>query len=686
MEAYDPAFLEGVLEGSRETLDSDIAQRMQKPSHFLFPEIGEQQSLSLRLDKDASARLSHLTLFASTKGIVDDPEQQKELDKPPEQQVVRRLVQRETNNHVGNNNQNNPATLLPPSKLSQWRRISLATTKSSETEGELPPLSLDKSLRGSSEEQQVLQQQQRHIEIGLASPAANSRTSSISGSPSRPMEAGVPVVASLRSQVAAAAAILTAQQQQQQQQEAAAARSTSSQASRKRCESGLIECACGPSTFQSFASPQQQQTQLMTPGYAQTPSPVPSLVQQQQHQPQKQQHQQQQQQQMASQNDSPQAAARSSSSKEPVGDTQEVCASQALALPPGLMPLKMHAAPNPGGILAVSAAELFAAFPQHHTAGGLAAWRSTPQTTLQLLVFLIIQLGLEAAVYGQLGTGPRDAQSAGRKASQGGRGTTHVIGIIDLEVQKLHEKVGKRLLNLLKAQEEERRQLALAFAKAKSKILARIEMQARAAEAIPSLSLSSAKAANGDRVVEAASIEMQKIMEATKRGILEKLAAANVVYVGNFRGHAEASSAESASEVSMLPPEVVTATAQRSSNSSINLAAAERRDGAWRATTTAAKQQEQQQQEEEEEEDKDCWGSFFCVVYRWVGARALGRVLSASTPLEFLDLCCNRLGDYGAEELAAGLGSNTTLRVLLLNRNNICQRGLFKIADALSFN
>ncbi|KAL8274581.1 hypothetical protein Esti_001484 [Eimeria stiedai] len=44
------------------------------------------------------------------------------------------------------------------------------------------------------------------------------------------------------------------------------------------------------------------------------------------------------------------------------------------------------------------------------------------------------------------------------------------------------------------------------------------------------------------------------------------------------------------------------------------------------------------------------------------------------------------LGDWGAEALAAGLGSNTTLKVLLLDRNHICQRGLLKVADALSFN
>ncbi|KAL8447658.1 hypothetical protein Emag_004268 [Eimeria magna] len=682
MEEYDSAFLEGVLDGLRESVDPETAQKMQKPSQFLWPEIGEQQSLSLRLNKEASARLSHLTLFASTK---------RGLGEPLEQDIVRRLIHQQTDKHLGNNKHNNLAALPPPSMLSRMRRISLATTKSSETEGEqLPLLPLEHPIRGSLEQQQ---QQHEHAEAGPASLVANSKTSSISVGPPRPFGGWTPVAVSPRSQGDAAAVILAAQQQERQQggqkQHSAAARERASQTSRKRCESGLIDSGGEPLTPQGFASPQQQQTQQRTPRNAQVPSPVPSLVPQQQ--------QMQRQQQVASQvvdeecdetmedagGPSPLTAAASSRSKGYDGGTQEECASEASSPLPELVPLKMPAAFDPTGTLAVSAAELFSAFHQQQAGGGVAAWRKTPgpQTTLQLLALVTRKVQEEKLAKVE------EAQQT---------------------LQKLHEKVAKKLLNLLKAQEEERRQLGLAFAKAKSKLLARLETQARAAEAIPSLSLSAAKAANGDQVVEAASLEMQKILESAKRGILDKLAAATA-----YRAAAIPAAAAIA---------VLTAAAKEAAAAATASAAAtgrEWRDGAWR--------------------DYDLRPTGGCGVFLWVlklatsltqlelskqalrddginilvpyliknktlkpplstAAAAAGKEsrrgglvaadTSSSSSSRRIDggVLMRRLGDFGAEALAAGLGSNTTLKVLRLNRNNIGEKGLIKIADSLSFN
>ncbi|KAL8274580.1 hypothetical protein Esti_001483 [Eimeria stiedai] len=583
MEEYDSAFLEGVLDGLREPVDLKTAQKMQKPSQLLWPEIDEQQSLSLRLKDAAIARLSRLTLFASTKvgwcmqvkPQIGNLQQrlQDVMNKPQALPGTRNNRQfwsflalwskTSSDTHVGKNNHNNLAALPLPSKLSQWRRISLATTKSCETEGELPLFSLEKSMRGSLEQQHRAE----HDETGLASSAAESRTSSISVSPPRPFEAWGSVAVPLKSQADAAAVRISAQQQQQQQQqqEAAAAREMDSQASRKRCESSLIDSGCGPSTPRSFASPQQQQRQQTTPRNAQTPPPVPSLLRQQQQT-------QQQHQQPASQltheecMDTAQdasgsfslAPAASTNSKDFDGGTQEACASKASSPPPDLVPPKMRAALDPPCTLAVSAAELFAAFHQQQAEGGTAAWRKAPepQTTLQLLALVTCKV--------------REEKLAEVEKTQ------HTL-------QRLHEKVGKKLFSLLKAQEEERRQLGLAFAKAESKLLARLETQARAADAIPSLSLSAAKAATGDQVIEAASLEMQKILEAAKRGILDKLTAANAACM-----HAKAW-LHASSTITRIPV---------SRAGAIPAAAAIPVPPA----AAAATQQQQQQGEEEEEE------------------------------------------------------------------------------------
>ncbi|CDJ37915.1 leucine rich repeat domain containing protein, putative [Eimeria tenella] len=70
----------------------------------------------------------------------------------------------------------------------------------------------------------------------------------------------------------------------------------------------------------------------------------------------------------------------------------------------------------------------------------------------------------------------------------------------------------------------------------------------------------------------------------------------------------------------------------------------------------------------------------------WRGGLFLGRLLSASPPLQFLDLNFNKLGDWGASCIAAGIESNDLLLVLLLRGNAISSKGLARIREALALN
>ncbi|CDJ66876.1 leucine rich repeat domain containing protein, putative [Eimeria necatrix] len=70
----------------------------------------------------------------------------------------------------------------------------------------------------------------------------------------------------------------------------------------------------------------------------------------------------------------------------------------------------------------------------------------------------------------------------------------------------------------------------------------------------------------------------------------------------------------------------------------------------------------------------------------WRGGLFLGRLLSASPPLRFLDLNFNKLGDWGASCVAAGIESNDLLLVLLLRGNAISSKGLARLREALALN
>ncbi|XP_026193953.1 uncharacterized protein LOC34619507 [Cyclospora cayetanensis] len=551
MEAYDVAFVEGVIDEIREPLDTNQAEKLLAPSSLLWPNTTSKTSERQKLHNGRNGRPHQRIMFASTKDIDEDTTQaglpRNGIDENrPNTADVRELIcnqnggfgsalldiplavrcivsignrasvftpLRSAANAPENHWERGPDTLAacnhaeppPPSKLAQWRRVSLATTKSCETDCGV--------LLSVTESDQSCHNNWEPVD-----------------------------------EVEKAGALLQQQQQQQQQSEVDGCKPRSSPL--KRCEYTSTDFALSQPTQKSLETAQLSEggkdiEQLPAAGTigaadasevasasAACNDQIEKLQQLLMHQyPEKgRQRQREEVAESRHESETDESAPRSSVSILPEEHNCEnlVYCSTAMRIqtkhirkrPKGFTDKLVFDKSNVHPTVRPRSALRLTSSPLQHAPPFISSFPKDVEVENPSSVKFLV-------AHGQFYAQTKTFQELIKRRVQ----ETKLSKVQEARhaVITLQQKIAKKLRTLLEVQNEEKNQLQLSFEQAKNNILSRVEQQIRATAELLPLSFSAPKALNAENAADTANKELQSLMDGMKRGIYDKLARATTV-------------------------------------------------------------------------------------------------------------------------------------------------------------